>query len=272
MKKFYSFIAMAMLTLSANAQVTYDFTKVAPAASAGGGIVTVKYGDGNDAGEMGFKLTSVKDGAQADMVYLATDDTDFDKRFAIQNRKDAWRFRNTSDNVWSGIWAQYDRYFAILGLQPGDEITLVMSPDDQNRGMRFDVPDYDDAETGYYQCVSRAQLEEQVTAKMGAAGLTTETITAEQLAQFREEVKTNKFKIWDEAATAGFDGTLLLKSEGGQYIEKITITSAGGSETAIKNVKGADKADGKYYNLNGIEVAAPQKGVYIRNGKKVVVK
>ena len=58
MKKFYSFIAMAMLTVSAQAQVTYDLTTVAPAAAEGGGIVPTKYGNGNDAGDMGFQLTN----------------------------------------------------------------------------------------------------------------------------------------------------------------------------------------------------------------------
>jgi len=269
MKKFYSFIALVMVTLNVCAQVTYDFTTVAPAAADGGGIVTTKYGNGNDAGDMGFQLTN-KDGQTVDMVYLATDDTDYEKRFAIQNRKEAWRFRNTKDAVWSGLWAQYDRWFAIMGLKPGDEITLVMSPDDQNRGMVFDVKDYDDAETGYYQCVTRAELEERVTTMMEAAGLTTETITPEQLKAFRDEVKTTKFKIWADAATAGFDGTLLMKSEGGQYIEKITITSAG-DPTAIQNVN-VQKADDQWYTLSGLKVAVPIQGIYIRNGKKVVVK
>lgn len=269
MKKLYSFIALAMLTLSVNAQVTYDFTTVAPAAADGGGIVAVKYGNGSDAGEMGLRLTAAA-GTEVDMVYLATDATDFDKRFAIQNRADAWRFRNTKDDVWSGLWAQYDRWFAILGLNPGDEITLVMSPQDDNKGIVFDVKDYDDAETGYYQCVSRAELEERVTAMMEAAGLTTETITPEQLKAFRDEVKTTKFKIWADAATVGFDGTLLMKSEGGQYIEKITITSAGG-QTAIQNVN-VQKADDQWYTLSGLKVAVPIQGIYTRNGKKVVVK
>lgn len=269
MKKLYSFIALAMLTLSVNAQVTYDFTTVAPAAADGGGIVAVKYGNGSDAGEMGLRLTAAA-GTEVDMVYLATDATDFDKRFAIQNRADAWRFRNTKDDVWSGLWAQYDRWFAILGLNPGDEITLVMSPQDDNKGIVFDVKDYDDAETGYYQCVSRAELEERVTAMMEAAGLTTETITPEQLKAFRDEVKTTKFKIWADAATVGFDGTLLMKSEGGQYIEKITITSAG-DPTAIQNVN-VQKADDQWYTLSGQKVAVPIQGIYIRNGKKVVVK
>ena len=39
MKKIYSVIAMAMFAMGINAQVTYDFTTVAPAPADGGGIV-----------------------------------------------------------------------------------------------------------------------------------------------------------------------------------------------------------------------------------------
>ena len=30
--------------------------------------------------------------------------------------------------------------------------------------------------------------------------------------------------------------------------------------------------DGKYYNLQGMEVSKPQKGIYIQSGKKIVAK
>ena len=30
--------------------------------------------------------------------------------------------------------------------------------------------------------------------------------------------------------------------------------------------------DAPYYNLNGVRVAQPRKGIYIQNGKKVIVK
>lgn len=43
--------------------------------------------------------------------------------------------------------------------------------------------------------------------------------------------------------------------------------------TAVNNISDAeDKAEGKIYNLSGMEVYAPAKGVYIQNGKKFVVK
>ena len=44
-----------------------------------------------------------------------------------------------------------------------------------------------------------------------------------------------------------------------------------GDVTAIETVKG-EKADGQYYNLNGQKVQNPTKGLYIINGKKVVIK
>ena len=44
-----------------------------------------------------------------------------------------------------------------------------------------------------------------------------------------------------------------------------------GETTAIANVKSV-AADNGCYNLNGQRVAAPQKGLYIVNGKKVIVK
>lgn len=262
---------LAMSVASVNAQTTYDFTQV----STDNAVHAVKYGNGADTdSEWAFSVYSQKDGSDVPMVYLVDKNgNDYDKRFAIQNRKDAWRFRNTADGVWRGLWAQYDRYFAILNLKPGDEITLVMSPDDQNRGLQFDVPDYDAAETGYYKCISRVEYNDIVTAKMESAGVTTETVTEEQLAQFREEAKTTTFKIWEDAVDAGFNGTLLLKSEGGQYIEKITIKS-NGSETGITTVKSdkSDKSDDQWYNLNGVKVSTPSKGVYVHNGKKVVLK
>ena len=43
--------------------------------------------------------------------------------------------------------------------------------------------------------------------------------------------------------------------------------------TAIEGIKSAvDFSDGDWYNLQGVKVSTPQKGIYIHNGKKVVIK
>ena len=53
--------------------------------------------------------------------------------------------------------------------------------------------------------------------------------------------------------------------------EGITIESVSGITTGIDGIN----ADGTYdnlYNIQGIKMETPQRGVYIRNGRKVVVK
>ena len=40
--------------------------------------------------------------------------------------------------------------------------------------------------------------------------------------------------------------------------------------TGIRNI--GYQTDGEFYNLNGLRVETPAKGVYIKDGKKVVVK
>ncbi len=42
-------------------------------------------------------------------------------------------------------------------------------------------------------------------------------------------------------------------------------------ETGIQNVA-TESVDGGYYTLQGVKVAQPQKGVYVKNGKKVIIK
>ena len=45
-----------------------------------------------------------------------------------------------------------------------------------------------------------------------------------------------------------------------------------GTPTAIRELRTDDKMADVYYNLNGVRVENPQKGIFIRNGKKVVIK
>ena len=46
----------------------------------------------------------------------------------------------------------------------------------------------------------------------------------------------------------------------------------GNEATGINELETEVLNDNKYYNLQGIEVAYPVKGIYIHNGKKVIVK
>ena len=46
----------------------------------------------------------------------------------------------------------------------------------------------------------------------------------------------------------------------------------GNETTGIKELETEKMYNNKYYNLQGIEVAHPVKGIYIHNGKKIIVK
>lgn len=45
-----------------------------------------------------------------------------------------------------------------------------------------------------------------------------------------------------------------------------------GDTTGISEINNTAKADGTYYSISGVRVANPTKGLYIQNGKKVIVK
>lgn len=63
------------------------------------------------------------------------------------------------------------------------------------------------------------------------------------------------------------------QNEGGQVTGYIINTD--GSHTGIENITINDNpsfGSGKIYNLQGVEVKNPTKGIYIRNGKKIVIK
>ncbi|MBR1402291.1 MAG: hypothetical protein IJ604_02865 [Prevotella sp.] len=67
------------------------------------------------------------------------------------------------------------------------------------------------------------------------------------------------------------DGYIAVRVKKGMIISEIKIEYAP-TATGIENVNAAAEADGEWYNMQGVRVAQPVKGVYIHNGKKVVVK
>ena len=52
--------------------------------------------------------------------------------------------------------------------------------------------------------------------------------------------------------------------------ESVTLSLSSGT-TAIKSINGHRLEDGAYYSLNGVKVDNPSKGLYIKNGKKVIL-
>ena len=99
--------------------------------------------------------------------------------------------------------------------------------------------------------------------------------------EFKFTIGTNEVSVtagtinWDEQATDEFTITkaedVVLQKGGSntQGLDLIYITGKS-SATGINNVNAADQAEGAYYNLQGMKVEKPVKGLYIHNGKKIV--
>jgi len=66
-------------------------------------------------------------------------------------------------------------------------------------------------------------------------------------------------------------GTLKIRFAGNQVVAIIKVTAA--SATGINTIYTVEpKDDGHIYTLQGVRVDNPQKGIYIRNGKKIIIK
>ena len=66
-------------------------------------------------------------------------------------------------------------------------------------------------------------------------------------------------------------GKAFLKLSSGADARELNVVFADDEPTAIETVK-VEKANNEYFNLAGQRVAQPTKGLYIVNGKKVIVK
>ncbi len=62
----------------------------------------------------------------------------------------------------------------------------------------------------------------------------------------------------------------LIINQEGYELTQVEIVE--GVVDGINNISTADVENGKWYNLQGVEVKKPVKGIYIHNGKKVIVK
>ena len=75
---------------------------------------------------------------------------------------------------------------------------------------------------------------------------------------------------------AYLDGTKAgIPSGYGADLQIVVFDEDGNDVTAIEQLEAGvteEKENGAYYNLNGVKVENPSKGIYIHNGKKVVIK
>ena len=95
------------------------------------------------------------------------------------------------------------------------------------------------------------------------------TVTNKYYGTFSFNVEAGKsYKFWCDGSKLGFYG---FNYVWGPDVEPITELPLNDETVGIATVNTAKQQD-VYYNLQGVRVAQPTKGLYIINGKKVVVK
>ena len=86
------------------------------------------------------------------------------------------------------------------------------------------------------------------------------------------ETMSGKVNEWNGTATTPIDFTFVKSSNGPQRIQYMLITYTTGGSSAIETVAVDVNAPVKYYNLEGVEVANPSNGLYIRQQGNNVAK
>ena len=127
----------------------------------------------------------------------------------------------------------------------------------------YDIPVIESSETNVAANVLKGTLEE-ITLKNEA-----------EYDYYAMKVLSNGnvgFALVADGGTVIPAGKAYLQLHATTEAAKVQFFSLGGETTGIEAVETQAKEDGKYYNLMGVEVENPQKGIYIKNGKKIVIK
>lgn len=82
------------------------------------------------------------------------------------------------------------------------------------------------------------------------------------------------WKVGEAGATSAADKAYLQTTDDllANGAKGVALNFSDGVVTGISNVGAATKANGAFYTLSGLRVANPQKGLYIQNGKKVIIR
>lgn len=81
-------------------------------------------------------------------------------------------------------------------------------------------------------------------------------------------VPLGAFRWWLEVTPGSATSEISSKSVGFQFVSNENTTSVGSVEVNLNEIEGL----GVYYNLGGVRVDEPRKGLFIKNGKKVLLR
>ena len=254
MKKIFTLIAVAAMTISANAQ-TIDFTAMKD------GDFTVKNATENGQSTDNKKIYDIAAGAEMnfflnsapDVVFYITNNNAKTKIFVVN--------LNTGDDKDKGS-AEFGGKNGVVYFNTakvGDIITMYVAAKGGTDGKIGVLPSEGN------------ELIEATILDLPSKGTPVDEGTPNAVADEEGYVwREFKFTVTEDMIKSAEEGAkkFVRVKAGGFRCKAITITAAGGAD-GIASVKAA-KANAAEYNLAGQKVAAGFKGLVIKEGKKVI--
>ena len=155
-------------------------------------------------------------------------------------------------------------------------ITSVSAPDTENGTATLTQQDYVVANTPMVLKNTNTSITTFDITEAASGALTATPCNEYKGSTTSQTIANGTYVLKDGAFMRTYGGTLPayhcyldLNSASGARSLGIVID---GETTAVKTVKSAFLKEDVWYNLNGIRTNSSQKGVYIKNGKKIIVK
>lgn len=139
------------------------------------------------------------------------------------------------------------------------------------------------AKEGTYTFNQTTETASEITTDLKATSATSSASTTLTAATTDDDGTTTTYYVLtnsnDEAVFGKVSADITLTNKAylaltstSSSAKSIKITMANSGATGIETINSKSADAGAYYNLQGVKVQNPQKGLYIRDGKKVIIK
>jgi len=261
---------------------TLDFVQT----TAGEVKIGLKAHEGNTCNWMGIGYVELyKVPAQA---FIISEDIAYDT--AQEGAGNVTLTRTIKENAWNTIWLPFSMTEEELKSTFGNDVQIAEYEEvanDDNSTINFNVMAtpaisplkpvlLKTSTAGTSYTINARTLVAGTPSIIGTnfdfVGTTASTIIAEDNYFIGTSTKDDKSKLFKSSGETTIKGTRAYLKANSTKARIIKLYIDGEEVTAVEGIKVVGINNGKIYNLNGQEVKNAQKGIFIQNGKKIVVK
>ena len=194
-----------------------------------------------------------------------------------------------TNHAWKKVLSGYHYVYYVMGIEPGDITMPELKEDEKPQdGVYNGVPSFCTADDGEICAFFEAPMtwgSQIFTWAWMKGGDGKDYVGTSWPGASAKYIGTadngNKVFKWTSAKTTAPD--MIIFSGGGNQTDDLTFTNYGyytkdGCQSVVTGIQdvysapGQFPADNRYYNLNGQQVEPNRPGIYIRNGRKFVIK